>query len=845
MAKFPLHSDSFFTENSVKVPDVNFVVDKYKKNVVEHIEAHLKLMLKSEDAGDIDFQKIVDVTVDGEYKLAHPLTGVPPKPDTSRAVFQYNDNQIVGAYNTGGSLSLPEGLPLTKQGDEWFANEITSVGSGAKFMLPSLGTEVVKLHATGNSTDVIKNSFISEVKSFCAFFFNSNGDYDDSDLPAEYNNRTIVEVHRRIGIRLNERRTAPSRLTELCPIPLIVLEKVLSAPDLVLDEFGNVRMFDDSYKNSIMNTIESQYSDDFYSNSEDSTMDIVSAIFSKVFPRDTAGIDDLIRDRERRGDSSEVIVPDNRSTSHIYAYFGDEAEQPNNIFRLVDRQTYGDETTFRIELWDQANNERIGGVDNLYPTEEGINAGTHRLITENQFSFVPSYKEDGTGDVTKGKGIPIRPNEMVTQRALLDAFFKMQVYTHLHQQYDTNFTDVEKFNQKHISLRYISDMSNDSNRKADILDKYQKLTHPRALSILGEGNEPTRPDRNQFYGKKDKSPKQLVSVLSSLRAYYTLSILSIIRSKSVDKEIMDRVYTNNLLRQEVNWLIGALSDSGKTLVKKDVPNDLLTVLEYQTLGRPDMEFGFAPKKTAFYEVESPLVKDIFTLYSEVYNEFTIMNAYGIKDRKKVKEAELARSIWTNLEKRNKNVFDQEEIVPHVFFRVLFSGISTKASDSSIIASIYPDTWSGTNYVTSLQADPLETGISYEREFYQARLNEFISHLSRSYKTNHRIPTILISTIESAKIANTKDIDSLKRQFEERLDRDAKMKKLASTGTTFRAYEVMITILRAYLNVPMDKMNEFVAEKVDNDLRNNIRDNLRLRSSSPTIPEGHPRASTQP
>ena len=69
MAKFPLHSDSFFTENSVKAPDVNFVVDKYKKNVVEHIEAHLKLMLKSEEAKDIDFQKIVDVTVDGEYKL--------------------------------------------------------------------------------------------------------------------------------------------------------------------------------------------------------------------------------------------------------------------------------------------------------------------------------------------------------------------------------------------------------------------------------------------------------------------------------------------------------------------------------------------------------------------------------------------------------------------------------------------------------------------------------------------------------------------------------------------------------------------------------------------------------
>ncbi len=815
MAKFPLHSDSFFTENSVKAPDVNFVVDKYKKNVVEHIEAHLKLMLKSEESGDIDFQKIVDVTVDGEYKLVLD--------EEDKAVFQYNDNKIAGAYNTGGSLSLPEGLPLTKQDDDWFANEITSVGSGAKFMLPSLGTEVVKLHATGNSTDVIKNSFISEVKSFCAFFFNSNGDYDDSNLPERYN-RDIDEVHAGIGLVLSDDRPAPSRLTELCPIPLIVLEQVLSASDLDMELLN---------ANSIMNAIENQYSDGFYSNSEDSTMDIVSAIFSKVFPRDSTRVTALI--------GREVIVPDNRSTSHIYDYFGDEAEQPGNIFRLLRQETSPAGTeTFRLELFDLSENEQL----DTYPDLDDLDAGTHRSVTENQFSFIPSYDEDGTGDATKGKGIPIQPNEMVSQRALLDEFFKMQVYTHLHQQYDTDFTDDEKFNQKHISLRYISDMSNGSNRKADILDKYNELTHPRAAIIRGD-REPSRPDRNQFYGKKDKSPKQLVSVLSSLRAYYTLSILSIIRSKSMDKEIMDRVYTNSLLRQEVNWLIGALSDSGKALVKKEVPNDLLTVLEYQTLGKPDMEFGFAPKKTAFYEVESPLVKDIFTLYSEVYNEFTIMNAYGIKDHKKVKEAELARSIWTNLEKRNKNVFDQEEIVPHVFFRKLFSKISTKASDSSIIASIYPDTWSVTNYVTSLQADPLETGVSYEREFYQARLNEFVSHLSRSYKTNHRIPAILISTIESAKIANTKDIDSLKRQFEERLDRDAKMKKLASTGTTFRAYEVMITILRAYINVPKDKKNEFVAAKVDDALREKIRGNLISRSSSPTIPEGHPKAPTQP
>jgi hypothetical protein len=512
VAKFPLHSDSFFTENSVKAPDVNFVVDKYKKNVVEHIEAHLKLMLKSEGVRDINFQKIVDVTVDGEYKLVL---------DGDNAVFQYNDNQIVGAYNTGGSLSLPEGLPLTKQGDEWFANEITDVGSGAKFMLPSLGTEVVKLHATGNSTDVIKNSFISEVKSFCAFFFNSNGDYDDSNLPERYN-ESVTTVFADICNLLGTPRRTPSRLTDLCPTPLFVLKQVLSTPGLV--PLLN--------PNSIMNAIENQYSDGFYSNSEDSTMDMVSAIFSKIFPRDSTRVTASL--------GREVIVPDNRSTSRIYAYFGDEAEQPDNIFRLLSQETSpAGEETFRLELFDLSNNAQL----DTYPDLNEMDAGNHQKINLDHFSFIPSYDEDGTGDATKGKGIPIQANEIVAQRALLDEFFKMQVYTHLHQQYDTNFNDRGNYNEKHISLRYISDMSNSSNRKVDILGRHSSLLHPRAEAVT----IPALPDRKEFYGKKDKSPKQLVSVLSSLRAYYTLSILSIIRSKSMDKEIMDRVYTNRLI----------------------------------------------------------------------------------------------------------------------------------------------------------------------------------------------------------------------------------------------------------------------------------------------------------
>jgi hypothetical protein len=252
-----------------------------------------------------------------------------------------------------------------------------------------------------------------------------------------------------------------------------------------------------------------------------------------------------------------------------------------------------------------------------------------------------------------------------------------------------------------------------------------------------------------------------------------------------------------------------------------------------------VETGYAPKRTVFYEVESPLFKDIVSTYSEVFNEFTIMNAYNKEDANKINETELARSIWTSIEKRNTNIFDREDIVPFRLFDILFTRIEEKARESSIAANIYPDTWAATNNVTLLKTDPLTTGQPIEREFYQARLNEFIAHLSRVFKTNHRIPAIIVSVIEQAKISSTKDVTALKREFEERLDRDAKLKKLSSTTVKFHAYELMISILRAYIVIDLDTRNQFIAQRIDNTQRQRIRLNLENNETAYATPPDYP------
>ena len=867
MAKKPpkFYHSSFFTDGSVRAPDVETVLGRYKKSVVEHIEAHLKLMFKTLDHTTLDFNELVSQTVYGEYQLV--LEG-------DNAVFRFNNNEITGLYDTIKQLDVTDGIPMTfnNTNPNWFSAEINTTGNGAKFMLPSLGTEVIKLHTFGNQTDLIKKCFVNEVKAFCRHFHDNNS-FDLSDMPVEFYKPSgsppetpssiFLDIMRLLGSGI----AAPTPFPDVSPVPLIVLRHILQNPDLKTNLLN---------KESIANTVRDEYNSGFYSSSEDSTIDIASAIFPKLFTKATANLTEAIN---RQG---ATVTLEGNNSGHIRDNLADihgvDPDEYNYEYRIHPNQirtNRGTELTYRIYLYN-LDTDSIEGYDpsnpdgHLYPDVSQIAGGTHERITDNQWSMKPTYDEEGSGDATRGKGIPLAPANLVNHRIMLDAFFYMQLYTHLHEKYDTDFDEAAKWNETHVKLRYISDLSNTTHRRATILERHPDVFHPNLTPRQRDNNYHNRPEFKKFYTKKEKRGASLVSVLANRRAYYSLSILSIIRSKSVDKEVMDRVYASSLLKQEVNWLIGAVSDSGKALVEKRVENDPLTRVQYQSVAPPAppvveradpppgpqtriadaletiidrppviTEFGYSPKRTVFYEVESPLFKDIVSTYSDVFNEFTIMVAYDKEKAKDIKEAELARSIWTSIEKRNTNIFDREDIIPFRLFDILFTKIEEKARESSLVANIYPDTWGATNNVTLLKTDPVITGQPVEREFYQARLNEFIAHLSRVFKTNHRIPAIIVSVIEQAKISSTKDVTALKREFEERLDRDAKLKKLSSTTVKFHAYELMVSILRAYIMIDVDKRNEFVAQRIDETQRQRIRTNLVGNSTDYATPPNYP------
>ena len=52
----------------------------------------------------------------------------------------------------------------------WMNKELELRGAGTRFNLPSIGTEVVKMHAYGNATDDIKKGVVDELRALSDFF---------------------------------------------------------------------------------------------------------------------------------------------------------------------------------------------------------------------------------------------------------------------------------------------------------------------------------------------------------------------------------------------------------------------------------------------------------------------------------------------------------------------------------------------------------------------------------------------------------------------------------------------------------------------------------------------------
>jgi len=289
-----------------------------------------------------------------------------------------------------------------------------------------------------------------------------------------------------------------------------------------------------------------------------------------------------------------------------------------------------------------------------------------------------------------------------------------------------------------------------------------------------------------------------------------------------------------------------IGDTTQYALRKPEQRDFTSQLQYEDILSPGNltppnATAYLPKKTIFYNIETPLLKEIIGDYLNVYNQMTILTAYDRSGG--ANEKELAGSSWGSVRNRTKGIFDTAGIKPHEFFRDLFAQVNERLDRSTILKSHYPPSWLGDNTVQRLMTDPQTIGMTIEEGYYQKKFNEYIDHLGNVYKANYAVPLQIISTVERNKIRHNKDTENLRTAFVERLKNDNSKKRIKTTQFLFKPYGIVLAIMRAHLAIPFRNRAEFVAEAFETTHRDDIvakvADPDRITDTEPLAPPGHP------
>jgi hypothetical protein len=302
----------------------------------------------------------------------------------------------------------------------------------------------------------------------------------------------------------------------------------------------------------------------------------------------------------------------------------------------------------------------------------------------------------------------------------------------------------------------------------------------------------------------------------------------------------------------------ALTDEGKAIYEREEPPNLLAQMQYRPDGaHPDVPQQATIKaKTVFYQIDSPILKDVIMKYDELYTGFTITNAFMPKDKKPKKgqqeqkevdpkeaalrASELANAIWGSIDGRASDIVNREGVKPHLIFARLFDRIEEISMRSYTVADNYPSQWTGTNTVTKLRADPVILGEDLDMKYYSDRMSEYIKHLKGNYKSNPMVASTILTVLGNIVIEAEINVDSLRESFIARIKSDASRPMLKGTDIRFDAYRAALCVIRTEIDIPVSFREDFVAQKLDESQRLQIKDTFSDKSEPILLPESHPK-----
>jgi hypothetical protein len=646
MSKYAF-SESFgeFTDKDTE----DAVLTRYKKHVIDHILQHYEIHVNSHNRDNLTSHQLLYYHVYGDYRLVlddskpkfvyktteytetNILLGTPMDEYYLNSFLNQEEEGIInGIYN---SVENDGALKYDTEKVDWLNTELKKRGTGTKFNLPSIGTEIVKMHAYGNASDDIKKGLIDEMYALSEFL---DSEDNRNEYPVLYSEDAIDLVNKFL---VNPFMDSSEFNGSVSKSIAVLIESFLTNSEYreLYGTYPTEKTNPLPLEKNIFKTLRDIYDIDNDYDTEGAISKIVSTLFAKSTQK--FNIDE------------GVMFSDNLSSTKLTAIADllevDQEEIMASEYVIIGFSETGGYALRTVDL--------VGGgpvLLDLNESPDDVKIAENDLIK----STTPSFNYDeGSGDVTttggkkkKGGGkVVLEPALIIYQRILLDTFSAIQILCHTNEWARQGGDNAEakteakmRFLSSGVNV-YASTQNNNQNKQKgnnnkkgkikpiDIYDSYPKIAHFDRGSIVGI---PPNKDSKAKLGNRG-----LLDELADWRGFYTLSVLAKARKKSYDRQSMDTFYSSDILLKEIAWMATALSDGSKVLSKKEEPRGLMSQIQYTYVsGVPTDKDGndllqqtaVAPKETVFYEVDVPLLKEVIMTYTDVYNKSVIYRAFN-------------------------------------------------------------------------------------------------------------------------------------------------------------------------------------------------------------------------
>ncbi len=447
---------------------------------------------------------------------------------------------------------------------------------------------------------------------------------------------------------------------------------------------------------------------------------------------------------------------------------------------------------------------RQSGYELLFPddgdhtdsTPIGLGAET---IYELPFSVRPTVNEGGEikdlflqdGDEDEEETVTVTAGDYnaslaILSRIVLDRYFEMEAYLNL------------VLNSTKISFNRFSKEFNDGN--AD----YNKNLTPS----------------NEFQTTGGKGKTQLAVFLAEQRASIMSGIYASYVALTKDTGFK-KLFESELKELEVQWYTNTIAERLLAAVREESQETALAQLRAEPVPGTAEAIQLAVPRTILRRLDVPTLRLIMAEYFQsFYQEVAQMaeihdNRPKKKGKKGKKKQLLVDKMWDTVEATLVAVMSLEGVRPHAIWSQVFSQVEQARREQGAGAPILPPSWAGSVFREELTRDPKLIGQTPNIERNATLFRNYVGFLRSAFNKDYTLIANLLTAIQTVSTRQIRDIDELRRFFEQRLKSDEKYRvKDQAVG----AYRRFIYICRGILTMPVYDFALSISEDRDALLR---------------------------